>query len=359
MTGSGRDPDPRLELPFDQFQRYSVAAELLRGLGVPAGARVLEVGGAPGPLEAFMPEYTLVVSDVQGKQDGRYLLADGAALPFPDASFDVVLTLDVLEHVPAVHRAAFLAEARRVAGDVVLLSAPFADPDLELAEEALNEFIRARFQGDFPTLDEHADNGLPVLEATVGSFADDGWATAALPSGYLPHWLAGMLVHHELLATGVPHLGKLHAYYNQMISPLDRREPAYRHVVVASETRSSTDLAGIVDPLRTPGSSAVGSATLASIASTVLSQRLESVARADDDARELVQARTTIEGLERVVADRDARVLELTALVEELRIERNDAIHGERDASARAWLLGIPYIVHKARQRVVAKKGRQ
>ena len=358
MTESGRLPDARFELPFDQYQRYSTAAELLRGLGVAAGSRVLEVGGAPGPLEAFMPEYTLVVSDVQGKQEGRYLLADGAALPFPDASFDVVLALDVLEHVPAVHRTPFLGEARRVASDVVLLSAPFADPELELAEEALNEFIRARFQGDFPTLDEHADNGLPVLDATVDALGRDGWATATLPSGYLPHWLAGMLLHHELLATGVPHLGKLHAYYNQTVSPLDCREPAYRHVVVASPTRSATDLAGAVDALRSPGESPLGSAALASIASAVLSQRLEAVAQGEADARELAHARVTAEGLERVVADRDARIIELSALAEELRIERNHAIHGEREASARAWLLGIPYLARQVRRRLAAKEHR-
>jgi Methyltransferase domain len=358
VSATGREPDPRLELPFDQYQRYWVAAELLRRIGVGPGARVLEVGGAPGPLEAFMPEYTLVVSDVQGKQDGRYLLADGAALPFPDGSFDVVLALDVLEHVPAAHRGPFLAEARRVAADVVLLSAPFADPELELAEEALNEFIRARFQGDFPTLDEHADNGLPVLDSTVDSFDASGWAAATLPSGYLPHWLAGMLVHHELLATGVGHLGKLHAYYNLMISPLDQREPAYRHVVVASETRSANDLAAAVEALRTPGASPVGSAALTSIASTVLTQRLEAVAQADGDARALAQARTTIDGLERTVADRDARLLELSGLVEELRTERNEAILGERDASARAWLLGIPYVAKRVRGRLAAKKGR-
>jgi hypothetical protein len=355
VTESGRDADPRLELPFDQYQRYSVAAELLRGIGVPAGARVLEVGGAPGPLEAFMPEYTLVVSDVQGKQGGRYLLADGGALPFPDGSFDVVLALDVLEHVPGLQRPPFLAEARRVASEAVLLSAPFADPELELAEEALNEFIGARFQGDFPTLDEHADNGLPVLDATVEALSGEGWATATLPSGYLPHWLAAMLVHHELLATGVPHLGKLHAYYNRVISPLDQREPAYRHVVLASATRSSADLESAVDALRTPGASPVGSAALASIASTVLSQRLEAVALATGDARELAQARITIAGLERVVADRDARVLELNVLADHLRIERNNAMNRERNA----WLLGIPYIFRRARHRFASQKARQ
>jgi SAM-dependent methyltransferase len=355
VTGALREIDARLELPFDQFQRYSVAAELLRSLQVPRGERVLEVGGAPGALEAFMPEYTLVVSDIEGLGEGRFLLADGTSLPFPDDSFAVVIALDVLEHVPAAARPAFLSEARRVSSDLVVLSAPFADPDLELAEEALNEFIRARFGGDFPTLDEHALNTLPELAATIERVAGDDRATATLPSGYLPHWLAGMLVHHELLATGVPYLGKLHAYYNQVISPLDCREPSYRHVVIGSAKRSSGELTSVTDAMLTPGGSAQGSAALAAMASSVLAQRLGGVARFEERHDELRQAEDAIKLLEREVADRDAHVIELERLVGDLRNERDQAIAGERVAASKAWLLGVPYIVRRVRGRLAAK----
>ncbi len=160
---SARVVDPRLELPFDQYQRYEVTSALLAGFKVAPGSLVLEVGGGPGPLESFLPDYELFVSDISGAPHERFLLADGSKLPFADDTFAVAVTLDVLEHVPPQIRAPFLAELLRVSSDLVVLSAPFAHPDLELAEEALNEFIRARFQGDFPTLDEHADNGLPEL----------------------------------------------------------------------------------------------------------------------------------------------------------------------------------------------------
>ncbi len=213
MTGAETvDPrviDERLELPFDQYQRYQVTAELLEGFEVPAGSLILEVGGGPGPLETFLPELEVFVSDITGEHVGRFMLADGAALPFADQTFAAVVTLDVLEHVPPQFRKPFLAELLRVSADLVVLSAPFTSPELVLAEEALNEFIRARFQGDFPTLDEHADNGLPELEPTAAALGADGFSAVTLPSGYLPRWLMGMLLHHELLATGLPHLGKL------------------------------------------------------------------------------------------------------------------------------------------------------
>jgi SAM-dependent methyltransferase len=350
-AGPPRDVDERLELPFDQYQRYEVAAALVHGFELPAGARILEVGGGPGPLEAFLPEYELVVSDVAGEHDGRYLLADGAALPFADATFGAVVTLDTLEHVPPEHRKPFLAELLRVSADLVILSAPFAHPDLELAEEALNEFIRARF-GDFPTLDEHAQNGLPELEPTAAALGEHGFTTAALPSGYLPRWLVAMLVHHELLATGVPYLGKLHAYYNAVVSPLDRREPAYRHVIVAARNRPATEVERVVDALRTEGDEGDGRLALTALAGTVLTHRLNAVARTELLGRQLDEEKGRVEVRDREIADRDAHIIELERRLADMQRERE----AERLDAQRRWLLGIPYAARRVKQKLSTPK---
>ncbi len=344
--------DARLELPFDQYQRYRVTADVLAAFGVEPGSLVLEVGGGPGPLEAFLPEHELVVSDISGAHLGRFLLADGAALPFADQTFAVVVTLDTLEHVPARFRPAFLSELLRVSEDLVVLSAPFASPELELAEEALNEFIRARFQGDFPTLDEHADNGLPELEPTIAALAHDGFSAATLPSGYLPRWLAGMLVHHELLATGVPHLGKLHAYYNEVVSPLDCREPSYRHVIVAARHRPMAEVERVVDSLRSSEPAGSGQAALNAIASSVLTQRLNAVARTDLLGRELDESRELAEARLRDVADRDAHILELERRLQDMQLEQ-DALRAEAE---RRWMLGLPHAARRVRAKLSRSK---
>jgi hypothetical protein len=344
--------DPRLELPFDQFQRYQVTKDLFEGFAVPAGALVLEVGGGPGPLESFLPEYELMVSDISGAHLGRFLLADGAALPFADETFAVVVTLDTLEHVPAQFRPAFLSELLRVSSDLVMLSAPFASPELELAEEALNEFIRARFQGDFPTLDEHAQNGLPELEPTAAALRAGGFSATTLPSGYLPRWLAGMLVHHELLATGLPHLGKLHAYYNEVVSPLDCREPSYRHVIVSARHRPLDEVQQVVDARRAPGDAASGQAALNAIAGSVMAQRLNAVARSEMLGRELDQSRLLVAARERDVADRDAHVFEL----ERRLVDLQNQLANERADAQRRWLLGIPYAAKRVRNKLASPK---
>lgn len=307
-----------LRMPFDQYQRYRTATDLLRDLGVPEGSKVLEVGGAPGPIEKFLPKHEVFVVDRYGEHGGRYAIADGARLPFADGTFEVVVTLDTLEHVPAKDRPAFLAEARRVSKDLVILSAPFASEDVVLAEDALHAFVKQRFGGDFPTLQEHRDHGLPVLDAVVEQMRFDGWSATTLPSGYLPRWLLGMIFHHELLAIGMSGLEDLHAYYNRTVSPLDCRAPAYRHVVVGARSRPVAELAAATARLATSGNEMAAQTAVASIASSVISHRLAGSPEIDR-LRENVDARDRlVSDLERQIADRDAHIVELRAQIERL-----------------------------------------
>jgi uncharacterized coiled-coil protein SlyX len=349
--------DPKLRYPFDQYQRYKVAADLIDALGVRPGSRLLEVGGAPGPIEEFIPGHDIIVTDLNGKKPGRYAIADGSRLPFPDESFDAVISLDTLEHVPRDRRADFCSELRRVSRDLVVLSAPFASTEVKMAEEALNSFVRARF-GDFPTLDEHSEHGLPELDFALEALGGGGFATSALPSGYLPRWLLGMLFHHELLAGGLPELPEIHAYYNATVSALDARAPSYRHAIVAARARPKPELDQAVDSLRAPGNDAAGQVALGSIASVVLARRMPAsnspaVAHLEEVAAR--QERAVVD-LERQVADRDAHIAELRATV--------DRLTGERD-QAQSLLLehltedGLAGLISRVTASVRKKKGPQ
>jgi SAM-dependent methyltransferase len=343
------------ELPFDQYQRYRVAADLLAQLGAQPSARVLEVGGAPGPLEAFLPDFEPVITDVAGKHSGRYVVADGAALPFTDQQFDVVIALDTLEHVSSERRSHFLADVRRVSSDLVVLSAPFAHPDLELAEAAVNEFVQARFGGDFQSLDEHSEHGLPELAATVSTFDADGWSIAVLPSGYLPRWLVGMIVHHELLATGLPDLGKLHAYYNEVVSSRDCRAPSYRQVLLASRVRARDELEAAVGELRADGDDDAARVALSSIASAVFAHRLDGAMQSGEREalrRRLRDAEATVAGLERQLADRDAHILRLGQTISDVRAERDRAIQALALEIDKRRYFGLLYMLRRLLARV-------
>lgn len=66
--------------------------------------------------------------------------ADIASLPFPDASFDLVLAIEVLEHVP--DPAAALRELRRVANGRLVLSVP-REPIWRVANLARGKYVGA------------------------------------------------------------------------------------------------------------------------------------------------------------------------------------------------------------------------
>jgi hypothetical protein len=246
-----------------------------------------------------------------------------------------VVSLDTLEHVPPSARPAFLSEARRVSTGAVVLSAPFDTPGVALAERALLEFITARLSPDFPTavwLQEHVSWGLPKLPNTLAGLGGGEWVSDALPSGYLPRWLGSMVVDHELLATGLPALNGLHAYYNSQVSPADARTPSYRHIVAASCRLTHEELNRRVASLQSaPDDPVEATAALSAMGSALLQHRLGGIfdsGRASALEHERDQLLDRINGLERVVADRDAHLAAQRERIEALedQIARRDTM---------------------------------
>lgn len=123
------------------FQRH------LPSLGLPAGARILDVGCGTGSLAIRLARAGFTVVGIDSSPDmvarARSKLAaageglrldfregDGSALPFADGSFDLVTLVAVLHGPPAEARLALLAEARRVSRGAVLVHdyPPFPGP---------------------------------------------------------------------------------------------------------------------------------------------------------------------------------------------------------------------------------------
>lgn len=241
---------PGLDHPFDRFQRHRdvqiVVTRMAAALGR-ARLRVLDVGGVE-LTQQFIPEHDIVVTNLTCDPLSS-VQSSGAALPFADQSFDVVLTVDTLEHIPPADREAFLAEMVRVAKHFVLITGPFASPINDEAERLLDDYIYTTTGQHHYFLAEHLKFGLPVLRTTVAQLEGSGCQSIIVPSGYTPRWLTMMLLRFTLPDTeyGRRTNAWLEKVYNHQFYWADHREPSYRQIVVAAKQGDIGAVQDIVD----------------------------------------------------------------------------------------------------------------
>lgn len=140
-----------------------------------ARGRVLDIGCGLQPyrpfLDASQTEYVGI--DREGPLSKPTIVGNAESLPFPDESFDVVLSTQVLEHLPEPERA--LAEAVRVLkrGGRLILTVPGVWP----THEAPHDFWRFTRHGLMRLLDRHRIEyrelaPLGGLWATLGQMAN-------------------------------------------------------------------------------------------------------------------------------------------------------------------------------------------
>ena len=226
-----------LELPFDQYQRYRLAADLIAE--VRRGGerwRVLDVGGRTALLRSFLPQDDVILVDLEPSGQARLVLGDGSRLPFANRSFDVVTAFDTLEHVPPDRREPFIAECLRVARGHVLLVGPYQAPEVEEAERMLQRFLKDKLGVEHRYLEEHRHNGLPDRAAVERQLARAGAQVASVAHGNLERWLA-LICASMYMDYNVPLRAlapRFFRFYNANLYASDHGAPVYRHAVVAA-----------------------------------------------------------------------------------------------------------------------------
>jgi hypothetical protein len=150
---------------------------------------VLDVGCGPHGLACAIPGYPFVGLDVSfpGTVADSMLAvrAEPGPLPFGDAAFDTVLSLDVLEHVPRPDRASFVAELARVAARRVVLVCP---TDAAAGLDALvSKRVTVGGRPEPEWLAEHREYGLPTQDEVTALCRIEGFRLEPLPmvNGFL------------------------------------------------------------------------------------------------------------------------------------------------------------------------------
>src|SRR5437773_7794299 len=119
-------------LLLDPWLRYHPAMSLLRKSRAAGRLRILDVGSGNAGLAHFL-QAPVVSVDVQFSKTeftargAKRIPVRGSAasLPFRDRSFDAVVCMDTLEHLPRFVRGAAVQEIFRVARNLVVVGAPF------------------------------------------------------------------------------------------------------------------------------------------------------------------------------------------------------------------------------------------
>lgn len=148
----------------DTFLRHRLVSQLAKKFNPTS---ILDVGGE-GLLSLFMREVRVTTANTKSA-DIDY---SGESLPVHDNSFDLVVSLDTIEHLPKTRRSAFIKDLYRVAKRGLIICAPFGTAEHVVYEKQLLE--SGLLSGESSVyLAEHVALGLPTpleVSAMAGLF---------------------------------------------------------------------------------------------------------------------------------------------------------------------------------------------
>lgn len=248
-----------LSLPFDQYQRYRLVADLVgRVRGERGPLRILDVGGRTALLRSFLPDDDVTLVDVEESEEPGLILGTGSQLPFQSGAFDVVAAFDTLEHVPPAGRDAFVDECARVCRGHVMIAGPCKSPEVDEAEELLKDYLKSKLDLVHRYLQEHRDHGLPVRADVEARLGERGAAVRTFGHGNLDRWVVLMCM--EMYMDHDPGLRPVAArffkFYNEALYASDHAAPVYRQVIVGAFGGAELPSAeGLLDVAQAPAGS--------------------------------------------------------------------------------------------------------
>lgn len=96
----------------------------------------------------------------------RQIEADAASLPFKEKAFTVIISVDMLEHLPREKRKTAIAEMIRVAQKAIFIAVP-CGKEAEEEDLRLHQIYRQKFGKSFSFLAEQVAYGLPRKQEMI------------------------------------------------------------------------------------------------------------------------------------------------------------------------------------------------
>lgn len=224
---------------FHQYQRYKNAELIINCVRKNKECfKILEVGsGIHHNLGKFCASDDIVYLEKyipSGYKFNDIVCGDACDMEFSDGEFDIVVALDVYEHISPQQREHFLKEIFRVTKKIVILSAPFAHDWNVKSQANMIDFANTYFQ-DIPLwLNEHEEYGLPEINDFNISLKALGCDFCHFGHGNVD--LSEKMLKAEMLA-GISHdscyyLQLMHHLYNEELFCTDYGDRAIREFFI-------------------------------------------------------------------------------------------------------------------------------
>jgi glycosyltransferase involved in cell wall biosynthesis len=201
---------------------------------------ILDVGSGPECLlKNFLSHRNISFLDplIENPDGLSRICGDINSTQLDERTFDCVVAIDVLEHIPASFRVDFLRKISSLSNSHIVLGFPTSDTtDAYKIDQAINDRYRAVFGTDYPWLEEHARFGLPSLSETISQLVGLGWHCQTIGHGHAA-WLR------ELLGILIciwdnPEMKEfcfqISREFNDALYKYDFQEPYYREFIIAS-----------------------------------------------------------------------------------------------------------------------------
>ncbi|MCJ7805569.1 class I SAM-dependent methyltransferase [Patescibacteria group bacterium] len=140
-----------------------IANDIKRNFG--EGTKILDVGSGEFGLATYISKgFDITGTDIVfGKAKGegfKIVKASADKLPFKDRSFDIVVSVDMMEHLPLGIRKKAVSEMIRIAKDRVYLSFPRGRLSA-IIDRIISMYYKLTHKKEMEFLTEHRLNGLP------------------------------------------------------------------------------------------------------------------------------------------------------------------------------------------------------
>jgi GT2 family glycosyltransferase len=296
--------DALFNLPFDLYTRNFIVAQIARAIRKEEKFRILDIGGRSGHLNQFLQDDDVFILDIRASEAGErnYILGDITCAPLKDGLFDLVVSLDLFEHISPEDRERALAEMIRVGKNFVILGAPFYSEEAAEAEVTVHEFFLKLTGSDHPWLSEHIKHGLPLKKDLEHFLEAKGYECLTIPNNNISTWLLMQLfIFYSYKYSIAPEsVSRIYRFYNEHFMELgDTMSPAYRTIYVIGKR-------GTLPGLGSQFTSRMDPFTFHSLEALIFEVMSECPRQKDEILGTVVREKDTyIGGLETLIKNRD------------------------------------------------------